>query len=50
MIINPKYLLEKIVRSFKEYISKLKTEKSKFDTFKKNLNKDFQNDKDYVNI
>ena len=50
MIINPKYLLKEIIRSFKEYISKLKTEKSKFDMFKKNLNKDFQNDRDYIDI
>ena len=50
MIINPKYLLKEIIRSFKEYISKLKTEKSEFDIFKKNLKEDFQNDRDYIDI
>jgi len=50
MIINPKYLFKEIIRSFKKYISKLKTEKSEFDIFKKNLKEDFQNDRDYVDI
>lgn len=49
IMINPRYLLNAIIKSFKKYINKLKTNKYTFDNFKKNLEKDFHEDMKYVN-
>lgn len=48
MIINPNFLLKEIISSFRKYINKLKTDDDKFEKFKKNLEKDFQKDRDFM--
>jgi len=48
MVINPNFLLKEIVRSFKKYINKLKTDAEIFEKFRENLKEDFQEDWEFI--